>query len=201
MENDTHDSDEYRDLQRSKITTDQRERIVQRLSESYAHSHIDDDEFERRLSEAHRVTSHSALLALVADLPVPVEYNRPPEVQTSREPVRESETFVAILGGSERRGPWLPARRSKAIAVMGGVDLDYRNALMPPGVTEVSVFCVMGGVDIIVPPGMNVEVSGVPLLGGIDNRSGTGSPDGPTLRVSGVVVLGGIDVREKRPRK
>lgn len=190
-----------RDLSRSPVSTDQRERIINRLSECYAHDHIDEQEFERRLGEAHRVTTHSQLLALVSDLPVVADAAQPQTVQTNSEPVSASDTFVAILGGSERRGAWKPARRSQAVAIMGGVDLDYRNAIMPPGVTEVSVFCIMGGVEITVPPGVNVEVSGVPILGGFDNRAGAGRPGGPTLRVTGVAILGGVDIREKKPKK
>ncbi|TVQ95615.1 MAG: DUF1707 and DUF2154 domain-containing protein [Spirochaetaceae bacterium] len=188
------------------VSPDQRERIIRRLSESYAHDHLDDVEFERRVSEAHRVSTHSALIALVADLPAEEEDHSassrfPSTVATNRDTVRASESIFAILGGSERRGVWRPARRSRVLAIMGGVDLDYRKALFPHGVTEVTVFCVMGGVDVIVPPGVNVEVSGLPILGGFSNRAGSGTPGGPTLRVSGVAVMGGVDIKEKKPKK
>lgn len=188
------------------VSPHQREQIIQRLSNGYAHNHLDDAEFERRVAEAHRVSTRPALMALVADLPAE-EADRsesahfPSTVATNRDAVRASESILAIFGGSERRGVWRPARQSRVMAIMGGVDLDFRNALFPPGVTEVTVFCVMGGVDIIVPPGVNVEVSGLPILGGFSNRAGSGGPGAPTLRVSGVAIMGGVDVKEKKPKK
>ena len=53
--------------------------------------------------------------------------------------------MVAALGGVERKGRWIPARQNYAVAVMGGVVLDFREALLPPGVTEVWIFTAMGG--------------------------------------------------------
>jgi hypothetical protein len=53
-----------------------------------------------------------------------------------------------------------------------------------------------GGVDVIVPPGMNVECHGVGILGGFD-QTGEGQPrdpTAPTLRVTGVALMGGVEV-------
>ncbi len=197
-------------IPRSRITTDQRDRIIDRLSKSYAHDHIDGEEFERRVTEAQNVVTHEALLSLVADLPIVHEESNPAprsdtrpdsEIGINSGEVRASESFVAILGGSDRRGPWRPARRSNAVAILGGVDLDFRDALIPPGVTEIEVFCFLGGVDIIVPPGVNVEMSGVPILGGFDNKAGSGDPGAPTLKITGFVLLGGVDVKVKQKKK
>ena len=65
--------------------------------------------------------------------------------------------MVAALGGVERKGRWIPARTSYAIALMGGLSLDFREALLPPGETEVWIFTLMGGAEIIVPPGLTVR--------------------------------------------
>jgi hypothetical protein len=50
--------------------------------------------------------------------------------------VRPRGFQIALLGGSERRGAWTPPRELYTIAVMGGAGLDFREAVMPPGVTE-----------------------------------------------------------------
>ena len=47
--------------------------------------------------------------------------------------IRDSRTFLAFMGGVERRGNWKPARRNVVIAIMGGAELDFREVDLPPG--------------------------------------------------------------------
>ena len=110
--------------------------------------------------------------------------------------------MAACLGGVERKGVWTPARKTVAIAVMGGLDLDFREAVLGPGVTEVTVFAFMGGTDIIVPPGLNVDSDGIAILGGWEHGPGRDAdtdPEAPTLRITGVTVLGGLDIKVRLP--
>ena len=72
--------------------------------------------------------------------------------------VKERQWIVAVWSGPKRAGPWTPARRTVVTAVQGGAELDFREARLGPGVTEVTALAFMGGVDIIVPPGLQVEV-------------------------------------------
>ena len=183
-----------------------RERVIEKLTLNYAHNNLDDEEFEARLSRATNTDSESELMSLVQDLPevaeqAPAARKRPEGgVPVNLGPVREEGTLVALLGGTSRKGVWQPPRHLRIFAMMGGVDLDFTQAEMPPGTTEVTVFTIMGGIDILVPPGLNVDVSGVPLMGGFDDRSaGMVDPDAPTLRVRGVAIMGGVDV--KLPKK
>ena len=60
--------------------------------------------------------------------------------------------MLSILSGAQRRGTWSVPKNLRVIAVMGGVDLDFRDAEFGPGVTEVNVTAVMGGIAIVVPP-------------------------------------------------
>ena len=85
---------------------------------------------------------------------------------------------------------------------MGGTQLDFREALLAPGVTEVTVFCKMGGVDIIVPPGLQVDFSGTGIMGGFDMSdevTPVQDPDAPILRVNGIAFCGGADVTVREP--
>jgi hypothetical protein len=86
---------------------------------------------------------------------------------------------------------------NNAFAFCGGVELDFREAVMPPGLTEVKVFAMWGGVEIIVPPGMNVVCDGIGIMGGFEHApetNATPDPIAPTLRVSGVALMGGVEV-------
>ena len=116
--------------------------------------------------------------------------------------VRQQQDLVAIFSGTERKGVWYPARNMKILAAFGGVDLDFSRALLPPGDTYIDAMCVFGGVDIVVPEGVNLELSGVPIFGGIDNKYGDRRiPGAPTLHISAFVLFGGIDIKPVKKRR
>ena len=57
----------------------------------------------------------------------------------------------------------------------------------------------MGGVTIIVPEGLPVEVSGLGIMGGVDHSvNGPGVPGAPLVRVSGLALMGGIGALRRR---
>ncbi len=102
----------------------------------------------------------------------PVEYEPP-----------SSGRLVAVFGKSTRSGEWEPPERLDAVAVFGSVSLDFRHALLPPGVTEVEALAVFGGVDIVVPPELEVEVeTGLSLFGSVEERHARSSRVRDTLR-------------------
>lgn len=182
-----------------------RDEVITSLTTAFAQDDISVEEFERRLDVAHRASDLAELDALLADLrsaqlPVPAAAPalapapaQPPPVPFER---REHETMVAIMGGVERRGPWTPARRNQVFVLMGGVELDLREARLPPGSTQITIVCAMGGVSIIVPPGMIVDVSGIAIMGGFARRSPPpAEPSAPILHVKGLVLMGGVDIQ------
>ena len=72
------------------------------------------------------------------------------------------------MGGTDRKGRWRIASRSTVINVMGGSDLDLRDALIDSNETVITVVSIMGGSDIVVPEGVEVELGGFALMGGND---------------------------------
>ena len=203
---------------KSRAPQGQRQAAIDRLMEAFAEDVLDVDEFERRLDQAHAATTSDELQALLSDLPRQSNLPAAPgQVARSGVPasaptqsysvahegqVKESEYVVAVMGGSSRRGHWRPARKNYAVAVMGGTELDFREAVLPPGVTEVQVWAMWGGVDIIVPPGVNVESRGIALLGGFDHAGTAGGipdPLAPTIRITGVALMAGVDIAVRHP--
>jgi hypothetical protein len=184
---------------------------VDALCEHFANDVMSVEEFEKRVDAAHKATSVDQLSALLRDLPgapVPAVRSadgppapRPEQLVTAAAHVRDREYMVAVLGGSNRKGVWSPARRNYAVAVMGGCELDFREARLGPGITELRVFAVWGGIEIIVPPGLNVESQGIGLLGGFDYVTDTtlGDPNAPTLRISGLACMGGVEISVRHP--
>lgn len=215
---DMYSLQEYRKVPLEKF----RNHVIEQLKLNYAHNNIEVEEFERRLVSAHDFNDNFELLGLLRDLPeipggdehLAEDYESDwnsggygagsagSEVHINRNKVRQTDTIAAVLGGAERGGQWRPALHTNVLTVMGGVDLDLRNALFPPEGITIYVLAIMGGVDIVVPEGVNVEVSGLPLLGGFGNSTeGSHDPHAPTLRIKGVAIMGGVDVETKKPKK
>lgn len=192
-----------------------REITIEALMEHFANDVMDMDEFERRVDIAHRATNSDALKELLRDLPggavlpavaggsgatglAPV----PHYTVTSAAQVKEKGFVVACLGVNRRSGRWSPARKNIAVAVLGGAELDFREAILAPGVTEVRVFTVCGGVEIIVPPGLNVESQGIAILGGFEHVGDSPihpDPHAPTLRITGLALMAGVEVSVREP--
>lgn len=185
----------------------QRERVIQTLVTQFAADHLTVEEFERRVDLATRARTPSALDALLADLPAestPGPAPVPAAAATSRPQgvpahlgARRARQFVfSLMSGTDRRGAWRPAQRIMVFAAMGGASLDFREAIFDPGVTEIDVFCTMGGVEIIVPPDVAVETSGFAIMGGFESMTPAASydPARPLLRIRGVAIMGGVDI-------
>ncbi len=196
-----------------------RTEVVERLKLNYAYDNINDHELGLRIEQAEAGRTHAELRALVADLPLfhepgtsapsgGIQMGSPnaptvegSHVELNSGKVSTSATVFAVLGGAERRGVWRPARSTKVVAVMGGVDLDYRRAIFPPGRTVVTALCIMGGLDIVVPPGVAVEVTALPILGGVDDRTDSPEdPSAPVLEVRAIAIMGGVDIKTKKAK-
>lgn len=182
---------------------DRRARTVERLCEHFAQDHLELAEFEARLDRAHSAATLADLDSLLSDLPATTTRTETPAKNTGlgvAAHLRATRFMLAFMGGVDHRGQWQPARRNIAVAVWGGAVLDFRDVDLPPGVTEISLFCCMGGAEIIVPPGMPVDCDGIAIMGGFDNEAGRAmGPDAPSLRVSGVCIMGGVEISVRHP--
>ena len=105
------------------------------------------------------------------------------------------------MGGSVRKGPWEPPETLYALSLMGGVELDFRQAAFLEGLTEVAILAVMGGVKIVVPDDVDVEVNGIGIMGSFEHISRhLPGEDRPLLRVRGLALMGGVTVKVKPAR-
>jgi hypothetical protein len=188
-----------------------RDQTIVLLCDHFAQDRLEVEEFEARLDRAHRAATVAELDALLQDLPAittpaPETSGRDARDMLARgtravaEAVRGSRTLLAIMGGVERKGRWTPARRNVVIAVMGGAALDFREVTLPPGRTDVVIFCMMGGVEIIVPPTLAVDASGVAIMGGFEHSAALpADPAAPVLRINGLCLMGGVEILVRYP--
>lgn len=174
-----------------------RRRAMDRLSAAFEADLIEIEQLERRLAQVRAGTSLSDLEDAVAGLPA---FEPEPRSQKPTQPVPRSGLAIAICGGSSRRGAWKVPRRMTAIAIMGGVQIDLREALIGAEGTEIRAFALMGGVEIIVPPGARVECRGIGIAGAFEDRTGPSEPgdETPLIRVTGLALMGGIETRTRK---
>lgn len=137
------------------------------------------------------------LAALIADLAPPVPALGAPVVAPTAlatQPVR----LTAVFSGIERKGVWHPPQHSTIQCLFGGVDLDFRQAVLPPDPTVIEIICLFGGVDIKVPADLHVVVEGSGFFGAFASDDCCGNvpadPSQPWLKVTGTVLFGGVDV-------
>lgn len=204
---------------RQRVSPQLRDSALDTLTEAFARDVISVEEFEQRAELVHRAENPAELRALLEDLPegetrpAPVErreVSRPGVVRPQRrrrgEPLpegyREENNLVfAIMSGATRTGSWIPARKNTAVAFWGGVELDFREARLPAGVTEVACFATMGGIEIIVPPDVVVVCSGFGLMGAFEHHAQDAElpDDAPVLRITGFAFMAGVDVSVRYP--
>ena len=112
--------------------------------------------------------------------------------------------LTAILGGGEHNYTSKQLKGGKVCALMGGAKLDLREADIVDESIVIDIFAMMGGVEILVPVNWQVSVHGVPILGGMDNKTSSRSrEDRPELSgtspkrlvIKGTAIMGGIEVK------
>jgi hypothetical protein len=109
---------------------------------------------------------------------------------------------LAILGGASRDGKWVVPPEYKAIATMGGIKLDMRDAAFAEAETTIKAYAVMGGMEITVPADADVEIGAFGVMGAIDHGGeGPGAPGAPRIRIVGVAVMGGIEIKRAPARR
>ena len=117
----------------------------------------------------------------------------------SAEAIGDSDSVIhafAMMSGVKRRSVSQEFRGGDTNAIMGGVELDLRDAQIRPGDdVMIDAFAMWGGIEIKVPPQWRVVGNVLPIMGAFqDNTHPTGEP-GPKLTVRGTAIMGGIEVK------
>ncbi len=101
-----------------------------------------------------------------------------------------------VFSGSEVASHSKEFKGGSVSAIFGGAEVDLRDAL-PANDALLDVFTAFGGVELKVPSGWHVAVTGLPLFGVIDNVTAKEQlPDGaPVLAVNATVLFGGLEIK------
>ena len=179
---------------------ERRKQTLSELESALGTRSIGAEEYRRRAELARQAADETELDA-VRPTPRAREAEPAPQPPARELSVRAGEDtgFVfACMGGSVRKGSWEPPETLYALSLMGGIDLDFREAALLEGVTEVSILAIMGGVKIVVPDDVDVEVNGIGIMGAFEHVSHHVPGEArPLIRVKGVAVMGGVEVKVK----
>ena len=110
--------------------------------------------------------------------------------------------MVAIMGGSHRRGRFRTVGSINAVAVMGGDEIDLRDAEIEGGELTLNLFALMGGSNIYVPDSVEVEVGGFSVVGGHEEIGSERPPrpGAPLIRIRVYALMGGATIYRLPPQ-
>jgi hypothetical protein len=169
----------------------EREQAVARLRDASVEGRLTLEEFTERMTTAYDARTGAELEELVRDLPAHAAPERKP-------PARR--WVVTFMGNASRRGRWRVGRRTFAICSMGNATIDLRDAILAGPEVSIHVLVSMGNMSILVPDGVDVELSVIPLLGSrSDLTHSEFKPGAPLVRISGLVSMGNLFVRQPGP--
>jgi hypothetical protein len=185
-----------------------RERVADIIREAAAEGRLSMEELDERLDAVYAAKTYAELEPITHDLPHPGTRHVPvPSAAPARDVHRfggepTSSAAIALMGGFSRKGDWVVPKNFTAVAIMGGGEIDLREARYADPVVTIHAVTIMGGIEITVPEDASVQVTGIGIMGGFDHgATGGGQSGGPTIIVNGVAFMGGVEVKRKPPKK
>ncbi|MFG2073411.1 DUF1707 SHOCT-like domain-containing protein [Nonomuraea maritima] len=172
----------------------EREAVVEQLRVASVEGRLSLTELTDRTEAAYTAATHAELALLVQDLPASSAAPAPAPVPAGEG--RKRRWFVGIMGDSKRRGKWRIDQELGAVAVMGDVRLDLREAEVRTDTVDIVAVAVMGDVKIIVPDGVIVDIEGVAVMGDkkVDVLEAAPGMNVPVVRVKAYAVMGDVKV-------
>jgi hypothetical protein len=170
--------------------------VLALLNDAAADGRLTLGEHSERAERAYSARTLGELAALTTDL-----------AAASAQPIRlDTRRPVAGIFGRERReGRWVMPDRLAVTAVFGEVVLDLREAMLQSQRSTVLATVMGGTLQLIVPEGIAVEVTGTGLLGrknreAVQKPGAAPAPHGmPVIEVRALALGGRVKV--VRPRR
>ncbi len=122
---------------------------------------------------------------------------RPSFIVVADDQVEAHRGALAFMASVKRRGVWTLAKRFRIAAVMAEAKIDLREARITSQ-SEIEVFAFWASIEMIVPPGIRVDVQDSALMGEVNWESTDGQNlpyDAPSVFVRGSVIMSSIEVK------
>jgi Domain of unknown function (DUF1707) len=183
-----------------RVSDQDRDGVAQRLQQAFAERRLDDDEFDERMRAALTARTGADLDKLTADLPA-----APPGGSAPAVPGRPAGRWAVAYKNSIRRGGrWRVPERFTSVVYKGNGWLDLRAAELSAPVTTVLAVAYKSRIDILVPPGVRVEMEGFGVSKGwsAEEELEIRLPHyAPTVHVHGVAYKGTIEASTRPPER
>ncbi|MDP2843018.1 MAG: LiaF-related protein [Acetobacterium sp.] len=103
--------------------------------------------------------------------------------------------YSAVFGGQEINFPGEEFYGATVSAIFGSVSLDLRQAIINEDI-YISATAVFGGIDMLVPSNVRVEMSTTPIFGGASNKANRPLGENPpTIYLNSTNIFGGTEVK------
>jgi hypothetical protein len=170
-----------------------RDATVQRLQVAFAEGRLTDGEFDERMRTALAARIHADLDELLADLPAASGAPRPAAPGPGPKPGRQA---IAYKNSIRLAGRWRLPAKFRAIVYKGSGLLDLRAAELIAPVTTIRAIAYKSNIEIIVPPGIRVEVNGIGATRDED-WAGDLPPDAPVVHIHAIAYKGLVETRTR----
>lgn len=161
----------------------ERDAVAQRLQVAFAEQRLTDEEFDQRIRAALTARTAADLDQLTADLPASTaDYGQASLAVAGRKPGRFVVTFKNSIS---RSGRWSVPKKLTFGVYKGSGLLDLRAADLTVPVTTIRAVIYKSRTEIVLPPGVQLELGGLGVSSDCDPASQAIRPDAPVVRIVG----------------
>lgn len=191
-----------------RISDADRHQVAEVLRQAAGEGRLDLDELDERLEATFRARTYADLVPITVDLPLGAGEHpvAPATAAPSRAVTPGGPTYtssVAVMSETKRVGAWQVSSGHTAVAVMGSVTLDLREASFTDREVTLTANAVMGEVKILVDATTVVFVEGVGVMGEFTEQRPKVPAEphagSPVVRVRGLALMGSVTVQRRGP--
>jgi hypothetical protein len=186
-----------------RVSDAERDVTLRTLGDHAAVGRLTLDELEERSGRALAAKTRGELAALTSDLPAGgAQASGSPALTRDARAKRPVRWMVSIMSGSHRRGRFRAVGSINAVAIMGGDEIDLRDAEVEGGELTLNLFAIMGGANIYVPDSVDLDVGGFSLMGGHEEvgRELSPRPGAPLIRIRVYNLMSGATIYRLPPQ-
>jgi len=170
-----------------------REATLERLSLAVSDGQLTLEEYSERVDVVLGSRTQNELARITNDL----QQTHPPTPSTDLAP----QSVSAIFGSSGRRGRWRVPERFRASAVFGEVTLEFQSAMLTAHRTVIEANATFGSVSIIVPEGVEVDLTGSAIFGSKESKvNSVPTPGAPVIEIRARALFGEVSVKHPDPK-
>ena len=183
-----------------RVSDRDRDATAYRLQDAFAEGRLDDEEFDQRMRAALTAKVSTELDVLTTDLPAAAPRTAVPAV--AADGPKPGKFAIAYKNSIRRGGRWRVPGRFTCVIYKGTGRLDLRAAELAGPVTTMAVTAYKSHVDVLVPPGVRVELDGFGVSKGWsaeEDLEGSLPANAPVVHVRGIAYKGTIEVSTRPP--